>query len=519
MSERPARIDFRRNVRQVPPGMPAAVQKATGRFLGIRAAAVEALGQEHWARLREAGHDLRRHAITHLDHYLTVLEEQVTRAGGHVHWARDAEEARNIVLEIARGHEVRRAVKSKSMATEEIGLNRALEEAGVQVLETDLGEYIIQLAGQMPSHIIAPAVHMTKEDIAALFQEKLGVDAPPDPKMLTEIARAKLREEFLAADMGISGGNFLVAETGTLVVVTNEGNGRMCTTVPPLHVAVVGIDKVVPDWESLNVLLKLLARSATGQKISTYTSFISGPRRSEAENGPRDFHLILLDNGRSRIIADPAARETLLCIRCGACLNVCPVYNNVGGHAYGWVYSGPIGAILSPQLLGTTVAAGLPFASTLCGACAEICPVKVPIPEILLGLRQRVVEGDAFGGPVVPSVVRAGARASTLALGAPSLYRLGSQLLKIVGSPLRADGWLPALPPPLDRWTMVRPFPAFRADFRAWWRKRVREEGRRSGRRDRRRLGGRVTWAIFAGAAMALWLARRRKSRRAGRLS
>lgn len=509
MSQLPACIDFRANARQVPPRMPAAVQKATGRFLGIRAASVEALGQDLWEQLRQAGHDLRLHAISHLDHYLALLDTQVTKAGGRVHWAQDAAEARRIVLEIAGQHQVRRVVKSKSMATEEIGLNHALQDAGLRALETDLGEYVIQLAGQMPSHIIAPALHMTKEDIAALFHEKLGVDAPSDPKKLTEIARARLREEFLVADMGISGANFLVAETGTLVIVTNEGNGRLCTTVPPLHVAVVGIDKVVPDWESLNVLLKLLARSATGQKISTYTSFITGPRHTKGEHGPREFHLILLDNGRGRIIADPVARETLLCIRCGACLNICPVYNHVGGHAYGWVYSGPIGAILTPQLLGTAVAASLPFASSLCGACAEICPVKIPIPEILLHLRHRVVEGDAFAGAVVPPLVRAGARASTLALRAPALYNLGSRVLKAIESPLRVDGWLPALPPPLNRWTMVRPLPAFRADFRTWWRSRAPAEGGGSGQCSRGRRAGLVVLAIAAGAAIALWRARR----------
>jgi L-lactate dehydrogenase complex protein LldF len=493
--------------------MTASVQKATGRFLGTRAAVVEILGNERWEELRQAGYDLRLHAITHLDYYLAQLEERVTQAGGHVHWAQDAAEARRIVLEIARQHQVRRAVKSKSMATEEIGLNHALEDAGVQVLETDLGEYIIQLAGVGPSHIIVPAVHLTKEGIAELFHAKLDVEAPPDPKKLTEIARATLREEFLAADMGISGGNFLVAETGTLVVVTNEGNGRMCTTLPPVHVAVVGIDKVVSDWDSLAVMLKLLARSATGQKLSTYTSFITGPRRTEGENGPQEFHLVLLDNGRTRILQDEITRETLLCIRCGACLNVCPVYNNVGGHAYGWVYSGPVGAILSPQLLGTSVAADLPFASSLCGACSEICPVKVPIPEILLHLRHRAVEGDQIEEPVASPVLRAGAQISTLALGTPWLYTLGARLLKVIQSPLRRNGWLFTLPPPVDRWTMVRPFPAFRADFRGWWRKRPPTADRRPP--PSRKLGsfwegaGLAVLAVSVSTALAVWLTRR----------
>lgn len=508
MSEIPMRIDFRANVQRVEPHMPASVRKATAKFLGTRAAVVDVVGQARWQMLRQAGHDLRLHTINHIDYYLTMLEEQVTKAGGHVHWARDAEEARRMVLDIAQEHHVKRVVKVKSMATEEIELNHALIDAGIQTLETDLGEFIIQLAGVGPSHIIVPAVHLTKEGIAELFSEKLGVDAPPDPLKLTAIARAKLREEFLAADMGISGANFMVAETGTLVIVTNEGNGRMCTTLPPLHVAVVGIDKVVPDMESLNVLLKLLPRSATGQKMSAYTSFITGPRRTDEENGPQEFHLVLLDNGRTNILKDEITRETLLCIRCGACLNVCPVYNNVGGHAYGSAYSGPIGAILSPQLLGTRVAADLPFASSLCGACDDICPVKIPIVEILLRLRHRVVEGDSVEPASAPSALRVGAETMARTLSIPWLYEFGAQALGIVQAPLRHGDWLPSLPPPLSRWTMTRPLPAFGADFRAWWRSRT-PEGRQ--RRQQIRFG---IGALAVGAvAFVAWLWTRKRSK------
>jgi L-lactate dehydrogenase complex protein LldF len=473
MTNTPTHIDFRANVQHVPPNMPPSVQKATTKFLANRAGLVGLFGPDNWEVLRQAGYEIRLQAINHLDYYLTQLEDRVTRAGGHVHWARDAAEARSIVLQIAHEHNVQRVVKSKSMATEEIDLNHALEEAGIQALETDLGEYIVQLAGEMPSHIIVPAVHLTKEDIADLFHAKLGIDAPAEPTALTAIARAKLREEFLAADMGISGANFMVAETGTIVLVTNEGNGRMCTTLPRVHVAIAGLDKVVPDMQSLTVLLKLLARSATGQKISTYTSFIHGPRRNTEENGPQEFHLILLDNGRTRILQDEVTRETMLCIRCGACLNVCPVYNHVGGHAYGWVYSGPIGSILSPQLLGTSVAADLPFASSLCGACGDVCPVKIPIPKILLHRRHRVVEGDHVEPPTVSPVIHAGVSAGTVAFGTPWVYQLGSMLLPLIQKPFQRGAWLPKLPPPINRWTMVRPFPAFGADFRAWWNKRT----------------------------------------------
>ncbi|MBI5305781.1 MAG: iron-sulfur cluster-binding protein [Chloroflexi bacterium] len=500
-------IDFRANVQHVPAHVPQSVRKATSKFLGTRANVVGIVGDERWQQLRQAGHDIRLHTLDHLDYYLTRLEENVARAGGIVHWARDADEARRIVLDIAHEHKVKRAVKAKSMATEEIGLNHALIDAGVQTLETDLGEFIIQLAGVGPSHIIVPAVHLTKEGIADLFTEKLGVNAPPDPLELCAIARTKLREEFLAADMGISGANFMVAESGTLVIVTNEGNGRMCTTLPPLHVAVVGIDKVVPDFESVNVLLKLLPRSATGQKMSTYTSFITGPRRATDEGGPQEFHLVLLDNGRTRVLRDHVTRETLLCIRCGVCLNVCPVYNHVGGHAYGAVYSGPIGAILAPQLLGVARAGDLPFASSLCGACADYCPVKIPIPQILLRLRHRVVEGDQIEAATASSAIRVGTRVGAFALSHSLLYEFGARMMKFVQAPLRRDGWLPNLPPPANRWTMARPLPAFGADFRDWFRKRT-PAGRQ--RVQKRKLG---IGLLFAGIAAvgAFLLARRKK--------
>lgn len=471
MAEAPVHIDFRSNVQHVPPAMPPAVQRATTKTLNSRAHLVQEFDPDRWETLRQAGHDIRLQAINHLDHYLVQLEEQVTMAGGRVHWARDAAEARAIVLQIAVEHNAKRVVKGKSMASEEIDLAHALEQAGIEALETDLGEYIIQLAGQMPSHIIIPALHLTKENVADLFSKEMGIIASPEPVALAALARAHLREAFLAADIGISGANFLVAETGTIILVTNEGNGRMCTTLPPVHIAIAGIDKVVPDMQSLSILLKLLARSATGQKISTYTSFIHGPRHVDGENGPQELHLILLDNGRTRIMQDEKTRDTMLCIRCGACLNVCPVYNNVGGHAYGWVYSGPIGAVLSPQLLGTKVAADLPFASTLCGACGEICPVKIPLPDILLHLRHRAMEGDTVAAPVSSPVARSGATVFAAVYGTPWLYRLGSRLLRLAEKPLQHGPWLPNLPPPLSRWTAVRPLPAFNATFRDWWRR------------------------------------------------
>jgi L-lactate dehydrogenase complex protein LldF len=468
MMETSARIDFRENSRNASPAVVKATQNSTRTALRKRAEVVGEFGETRWQELRRAGHEIRLHALKHLDRYLIMLEEKITAAGGHVHWARDAEEAGKIVLGIASAHDVRSVVKVKSMVSEEIDLNPALEAQGIRAYETDLGEFIVQLAGQRPSHITAPALHMTKEEIADLFCKKLGIDANPVPEELTELARQRLRREFLDAGMGISGGNFLIAETGTLLIVTNEGNGRMSTTLPPVHVAVVGIEKVIPDWESAAVLLKLLARSVSGSKITAYNTFITGVR----EGGPKEFHLVLLDNGRSRILADGLAREALLCIRCGACMNTCPVYNQVGGYAYGAVYQGPIGSMLTPLLLGTKVAGGLPFASTLCGACADLCPVMIPIPEILLHLRKRYVEGDEFEGPSVPGVLKAMAKAGRIVLGSPALYRLGARLGRTLQTPLRDGDWLPALPPPLNRWTSARPFPAFQGNFRGWWKTR-----------------------------------------------
>jgi L-lactate dehydrogenase complex protein LldF len=466
--EAPTYIGFEEYSEHVPASIPSAVQQATNRFVSGRAARVAELPQ--WEELRQIGSDIRLHTIENMDVYLARLEEKVMSAGGKVHWAETAEDANRIVLQIAREHSVKTIVKSKSMATEEIGLNHFLEGAGIQAIETDLGEYIIQLAGTGPSHIIVPAVHLKKEEVAALFSEKLDIHAPTNPIELARIAREVLREKFLNAEMGISGGNFLVAETGTLVMVTNEGNGRMCTTMPDLHVAVVGIDKVIPDWESLTVFLKLLARSATGQKLSTYTQFITGPRHEEGEFGPKEFHLVLLDNRRSSILKDPIGREVFKCIRCGACANVCPVYKNVGGFAYGWFISGPIGAILSPQMLGTQTARELPYASTLCGACADVCPVKIPIPKLLLHLRRRVAQGDDFAEPTISAPLRGAASLTSLALSQSWLYRFGTRLLPGLMSIFKRGDWILNALYPLSRWTKARPLPPFTASFRSWWK-------------------------------------------------
>lgn len=370
-----------------------ALRYTTDRFRERRKSAVAAV--DNWDDLRSVAREIKQETISNLDKYLELLEENVVKAGGIIHWAKDAAEASKTILEIALRGGVKSVVKSKSMATEEIELNHLLNSAGIEVIETDLGEYIIQLAKETPSHIIAPAIHKSKEDISKLFSEKLNIPYYTEPEDLTKIARERLRQKFLMADMGVSGANFAVAETGTIVIVENEGNARLTTTLPRVHVALMGIEKIIPRFEDLAVFLSILARSATGQKMSSYVSLITGPKSEGEKDGPEEFHLVLLDNGRANILASDDTRESLYCIRCGACLNICPVYRKVGGHSYGWVYSGPIGAIISPQLLGFDKAPDLPFASSLCGACKDVCPLKIDIPKVLLELRKRVIEEKA----------------------------------------------------------------------------------------------------------------------------
>src|SRR5256714_12080377 len=352
--------------------------------------------------LRDRARAIKQQTINHLDHYLVELEANVERLGGHVHWARSGEEACRIILDIAHRNRVRRVVKSKSMATEEIHLNAALEREGIEAIETDLGEYIVQLADEPPSHILAPAIHKSKGDIAALFAEKLNVPNLREPEEMAAVARQMLRERFRSAEMGVTGANFAVAETGTIVLVENEGNIRLSTSLPRLHVAVVGIEKLIPRFADISVFLKILARSATGQTMSSYVSLITGRRRAGEVDVADEFHPVLLDNGRPRILADEAKRESLYCLRCGACLNVCPVYQKIGGHAYGSGYPGPIGAIITPPLAGLEKSKDLPFASSLCGACREVCPVRINIPHVLLSLRRDWSEGKGGERPHGP---------------------------------------------------------------------------------------------------------------------
>src|SRR5215204_4430212 len=367
-----------------------ALKNATSLFGERRRAAAASV--PNWEDLRSQARAIKDEVLSHLDRYLETFAANAEKRGAVVHWARDAAEANEIITGLARERNARTIVKSKSMTTEETHLNAALEAAGMQVVETDLGEYIIQLAGEPPSHIIAPAIHKTRRQIGELFTAELGMPPTDDISQMTSTARATLRDRFAAADVGISGVNFAIAETGTIVIVENEGNIRLTTSLPRVHIAVMGIEKVLPRFADLDVFLKLLPRSGTGQRLTTYQSFITGTKRQPGDEGPEALHIVLLDNGRSRMLAHPVTRQSLACIRCGACLNACPVYQQVGGHAYGSVYQGPIGAVITPQLMGIEKTSQLPYASSLCGACREVCPVKIDIPRLLLHLRSEITE-------------------------------------------------------------------------------------------------------------------------------
>lgn len=438
------------------PRLQAALAGATERFAAARLAAREE--RPDWEALRDRARAVRWRAIEQLDRHLERLEERVQANGGQVYWAEDAGAACRYITDLARRRGVTLAVKSKSMATEEIGLNQALEAAGVRPVETDLGEFIVQLAGETPSHFLAPAIHWTRDSVGELFHRALNQPITDNPEALTRQARQALRERFLAAGMGITGANFAVAETGTLVILENEGNVRLTTSLPPVHVAVMGIEKVVPRFADLEPLLSLLPRSATGQRLSSYVSLLQGARRPGEPDGPEEFHLVLLDNGRSRILADPDGRESLLCIRCAACLAVCPVYRRAGGHAYGWVYQGPIGAVLTPQLIGPDRAAALPFASSLCGACRDACPVKIDIPRLLVHLRAQVTERVRRPGHPVAAL---GVRIAARIMASPTAFRLAGRAAywaqRLLG-PIVAT-----LPGPARAWARDRSLPRFAA--------------------------------------------------------
>jgi L-lactate dehydrogenase complex protein LldF len=454
------------------PQLRVLLDDVTGRFVEKRAAAVRAVPE--WEAFRDEARRIKEEALAHLDRHLLEFERQVVARGGQVHWAATADQARRHVLAIARAHGVARMVKSKSMVSEEVHLNEWMAAHGIAPVETDFGEWIIQLAGERPSHVIAPAIHKSRGDVGRLFAEKLGIPETDDIETLTREARRHLRREFCSADLGMSGANFLVAETGTIVVVENEGNARLTTTAPPVHVVLAGIEKVIPRAADLAVFLALLPRSATGQPMSSYVSLMTGPRRAGETDGPDELHVVLIDNGRSRLLADAAAREALSCIRCGACQNVCPVYRHIGGHAYETVYAGPIGALVSAHLDRAGTPPDLPFASTLCGACADVCPVKIDIPTVLLHLRDQVMRGHLPDQPLPARwLQRLAIRAWASAMASPGRYRLASKLLRLATRIVVRGGRIRALPGPFGNWTRFRDFPVpARKTFHQLWKER-----------------------------------------------
>jgi L-lactate dehydrogenase complex protein LldF len=453
------------------PQLHSALQHLASTFGEKRKVAIGSV--DDWEGLREQARKIKDETLVHLDKYLGQFTDNAANAGATIHWARDGREACDVVLKLVTDLGAKNVVKSKSMATEEIHLNHTLEEHGIYPIETDLGEWIIQLAHETPSHIVIPAIHKSKGQIADLFVEKVGIEQTDDVDKLTATARKILRSRFAEAEVGISGVNFGVAETGTILILENEGNIRLTTGLPKIHIALMGIEKVIPKLADLDVFLKLLPRSGTGQKLTTYQSFITGIKRRPEDEGPEAVHIIMMDNGRSRMLAHPVTRQSLACIRCGACLNACPVYQQIGGHAYGSVYPGPIGAVITPQLVGLQKTKQLPYASSLCGACREVCPVKIDIPELLLHLRAEITDGTDTGEhPVKPKFAE---RMAFSLYGffwrSPALYKLGNRLSRIFQKgPLLKVG-------PLKAWTLGRDLPEIAPkSFREIWKEELSDE-------------------------------------------
>lgn len=440
----------------------------------IRAKRANVVGElSDWEELREAGRAIKAFTLEHLDEQLLQLEAAVQKAGGHVHWAQDAAEANRIITGLVQAHEAHEVIKIKSLTTDEIKLNVALADAGITAVETDLAELIIQLAGEHSSHILVPAIHKNRAEIREIFMRTLGVRELSDqPRELAAVARTHLRRKFLSTKVAISGANFAVAETGTVCIVESEGNGRMCLTLPQVLISVMGIEKLIPTFRDFEVFLQLLPRSSTGERMNPYTSLWTGVTPGD---GPQEFHLVLLDNGRTDVLADQIGRQTLNCIRCSACLNICPVYERTGGHAYGSVYPGPIGAILTPQLVGVEHAGSLPYASSLCGACYDVCPVKINIPEVLIHLRGEVVRQKQDEGGVRAALDPENVAFKTLAKVFTNrvAYEQAQRLGKVGQWPLQQGDYINWLPGILGGWTATRDMPAIpQQTFRAWWEAR-----------------------------------------------
>ncbi|WP_019241766.1 MULTISPECIES: LutB/LldF family L-lactate oxidation iron-sulfur protein [Bacillus] len=447
--------------------MRQAVSSAQQRLHSSRNTAVDELG--NWEDWRNHGEEIRQHVLENLDFYLYQLTENVSNLGGHVFFAETAEEASQYIKEVAIKKNAKKIVKSKSMVTEEINLNDVLEEIGCDVVETDLGEYILQIDDHdRPSHIVAPSLHKNKEQVREVFAEKIGYTKSSDASELTNHVREVLRPDFLTADIGVTGCNFAIAETGSVSLVTNEGNGRLATTIPKTQITVMGMERIVPTFEEFEVLVGMLTRSAVGQKLSSYVSITTGPRKPGEVDGPEEFHLVIVDNGRSKILGTEF-QSVLQCIRCAACVNVCPVYRHIGGHSYGSIYSGPIGAVLTPLLGGYDEYKELPYASTLCAACTDACPVKIPLHELLHKHRQNIVEREGKA----PISEKLAMKAFGLGAASPMLYKIGSKIAPSAMSPFTDNDKISNGPGPLKAWTEIRDFPAPNKErFRDWFANR-----------------------------------------------
>ncbi len=472
----PTSHDFKARSRQAleDPVLQSALRSLSLGFVESRRKCAEALPE--FEALRDLGKEICDHALANLDFYLRRYEEQVTASGGHIHWASTPADACRIVTDICRKADAKKVIRGKSMIGEEVGINDALEEAGFETIETDLGEYILQLAKEPPSHIVAPAIHKSKDEISDLFQKHHAAqgltERQTERSALVQEARQVLREMFISADVGITGANFLIASTGSNIIVTNEGNGDLTCTLPRVHIVTAAIDKVIPSIEDAMVLLRLLGRSATGQEITAYTTFTTGPKRAEDEDGPEEYHVILVDNGRSTMLGNEF-RDMLRCIRCGACMNHCPVYGSIGGHAYGWVYPGPMGSVLTPIMAGLDETIDLPNACTLNGRCQEVCPVRIPLPKLLRAHRTRQHEQGLGSG-----VFRFGLGVWAFFASHPILYHFGARIvMAVMGALGRRKGVLRSMPL-AGGWTQVRDLPAPQGKtFQAAWRVKRREKG------------------------------------------
>jgi L-lactate dehydrogenase complex protein LldF len=458
------------------------VQHATNVIQGKRNKVVDELPD--WQDLREAGAQVRAHTLRHLDHYLTQFEENFTRAGGHLHWACDAAEANRIILGLIQQHQAKEVIKIKTMTSEEVGLNAHLEANDVRPIETDLAELIIQMGKDRPSHFVAPALHVNRQQVRAMFQREMNLpDLGAEPEDLATAARNYLREKFLRVKVAVSGGNFLIADSGGICITESEGNGRMCLTLPDVLISIVGIEKVIPSFRDLEIFLQTLPRSATGERMNPYNSTWCGVHPGD---GPKEFHVVLLDNGRSPILADKEARQTLQCIRCAACLNACPVYHQTGGHAYESVYAGPIGAILTPQLMSMKEGRSLPYASSLCGACYEVCPVKINIPEVLIHLRGKVVREDQATLAGKFSLWNIGMQAAAFLFKDSGRLELAEHMGQIGQKVLVSkNGFIEWMPLMLSGWTQTRDLKAMPAQsFRDWWAKEKATSAKKQSEKD-----------------------------------